>query len=112
MVLAGRMRTLVLVEHKTREKSDVTGDDEQWEKFCQLWCRVRTQPGIETIEGKQQVAEDLVVLETHWSVGVGRIDAQMQAVLPDGRRLGIRSAVNENEMNRTLILTCVVRAAA
>ena len=105
------MRTLVLVEHKTREKSDVTGDDEKWEKFCELWCAVRTQSGVESIEGKQLVAEDLVVLETHWSAAAGKIDATMRAVLPDGRRLGIRSAVNENEMNRTLILTCVLRAA-
>jgi head-tail adaptor len=106
----GAMNTLVVIEQVTAPRNDVNGDPETWGEFCKCWCKAETGVGNEPTEGQQQVAGQPLRLETHWTEKTDAITAEMRAVLPDGRRLGIVSAVDENFAHRVVVITGVLRA--
>ena len=103
------MRILVTFEQIASERDDVLGTPEVWETFGRAWCEAKTQPGGETLAGAQQQATNQITLRTPWTPALAQLTANMRAVLPDGRQLGIQSATNEDLANRALVIMCVVR---
>lgn len=103
----GKRNILLEIEHKTAERSDVNNTKAEWGTFTKLWCEAITQGSGEPIEGGRQLAETTYTFKTHWTPKAGQVTADMRAKLPSGQLLGIRSAVNENLENKTLVLTCI-----
>jgi head-tail adaptor len=104
------MRTLVTIEQKTTERSDVEATPEQWGEFAKAYCEVLITAAGETLESGQPAAETTYVLTTHWTPTLGTMTAAMRVSVPGGPPLGIRSVVNTNLENKELVITCVERS--
>lgn len=103
----GALNTLVTVEHKTREADDVLNTPAKWEEFAKCWCSANAPtPGSESQPNQQTITQTVWTFETHWTQKLGQVTTAMRLSLPDGRKLGIKSVVNERMQNRKLILTC------
>jgi len=102
----GDLNTLVAIEHRTHAADDLLNLKEQWGQFAKCWCACAVEAGSETAPDRQTLATNAWKLTTHWTEQLAGVTAEMRARLPDGKVLPIKSVVNEQNQNRTLIFTC------
>jgi hypothetical protein len=109
MVPAGRMRTRVTIEHVTAPGDDYRNTKEAWGEFAKnVCCEVTVEAGSEGAVDQQVTSKNVWTLKTHWTPKLGQVTGLMRVALADGRKLPIRSAVNEGLLNRTMIFVCEV----
>lgn len=102
----GQLNTLVVIEHKTREQDDVLNTPAKWEEFVKCWCSANGVGAGEIQPNQQTLAETVWTFETHWTEKLAGVTAAMRVALADGRKLGIKSVVNDKLQNRKLVITC------
>jgi Phage head-tail joining protein len=101
------MRTRVTIEHVTVPGDDYRNTQEEWGPFVEnVCCEAVIEAGGEGAVDQQNTAKNVWTLATHWTPKLGQVTALMRVALADGRRLPIRSAINEGLANRKMILSC------
>lgn len=101
----GNMSTLVVFEHKTRERDDLLKLPDTWEEYDAAWCGVEVEAGGESGTDRQTEATNTWRLTCHWSERMAGVTPMMRARVGE-RVLGIRSVIEEFTGNQQIIILC------
>lgn len=103
---AGDLRHRVRIEQRSANVADGYGGfDDTWSVLDVLPCKLVPTGAGESQQNGRQMPRNSITLEARWRTGV---TTSMRAVF-QGRYFDIESAVNVEERNATLLLTCVER---
>ena len=107
----GSYPKLVTIQKPKTTGQDAAGhidlsDDSNWEDVSKAYCKVLPQSGKEFYRAQKTEANITHVLETQYSTNTAAIDPSYRIRLGT-RSLNVVSAINEEEMNKTILISCI-----
>jgi len=101
------MRTRITIEHIVSPADDLLNTSEVWGDYvANVRCEAKIEGGSEGAVDKQNTARNVWTFKSHWTPKLGATTPLMRAKLVDGKTLPIKSAINEGQLNRAMIITC------
>jgi SPP1 family predicted phage head-tail adaptor len=97
-----QLRHRITIQTLTEAADELGGRTETWTDFATCWAHVRPLQGNERYQAQQAHAETSIAIELRYR---GDITAR-QRVLYRGQELGILAVINENMLDKKLILLC------
>src|SRR5918911_953304 len=97
-----QLRHRIIIQSLEVAADELGGGTETWTDFATCWAHVRPLQGNERYQAQQAHAETSVAIELRYRDDINT----RQRVVFRGQELGILAVINENTLDKRLILLC------